>query len=276
MAAIEPIEGEAGRFRVDFGALGRGLFARMLGGPVEVDPYRLALALKAVVGKCQVRDAHARRIVWNEFVFFLSSSDLRRLKELQGQFATDVPAVLEEAASKLGARTVGDWVVRLLADEASDLPAGHGELHANCVDNGDLGAAQDNEMTVRVRPGKALDPGTKRIADTPAPSEGGVRVIWPGGETFVGNDKRVQLGRPHNNAPPGFVALEGADDRVNRVQLWIERSAEGVCVGRASGANPVVVSSRPLQGGGKIWLEELPVDVELSRGALVLTIEALA
>ncbi len=273
MAAIEPIGGEAGRYRIDFGALGRGLFARMLGGPVEVDPYRLALALRAVVDKCQLKDAHGRRIVWNEFVFFLSSADLRRLKELQGQFASDVPAVLEESASKLGARTVGDWVVRLLADEASDLPTGHGEVQARCVDNGDLAAAQDDEMTVRVRPGRPVDAGTTRIDDANVATEGGVRLRWSGGEAFVSTEQRVQLGRPHANPPPGFVALEGADDRVNRVQLWVERSSDAVCVGRGADANPVVVAGRPLQAGGKIWLNELPAEVDLSRGALVLTIE---
>jgi hypothetical protein len=84
---------------------------------------------------------------------------------------------------------------------------------------------------------------------------------------------RVVLGRPHQPASPGFVALTGAAGKINKRQLWIEAGGGGVIIGRFSEANPVEVAGRLVQQGGQIAVDSFPVQVTLSNGEMKLTID---
>lgn len=77
-------------------------------------------------------------------------------------------------------------------------------------------------------------------------------------------------GRPHDGAPANFVALEGASNRISKLHIAVENGATGVMISRPSQANPLDVADRPVQRGGKRLVEQLPVEIKLSNGEMVL------
>jgi hypothetical protein len=71
------------------------------------------------------------------------------------------------------------------------------------------------------------------------------------------------------------VALEGANSKINKRQLWIEASEDGALIGRISDANPVEVKGRLVQAGGQISIDAFPAEINLSNGEMKLTVERL-
>jgi hypothetical protein len=148
----------------------------------------------------------------------------------------------------------------------------------------DSGTATDpSEMTVRIGGpvAKALTDLTQRVPESfvgayvnPAAEER-LKVLWSGGEAMIRAGSRVVLGRPHGATAPGFVALEGANSKINKRQLWIEASEDGALIGRISDANPVEVKGRLVQAGGQISIDAFPAEINLSNGEMKLTVERL-
>lgn len=274
--SIEPIADRPGQFRVRFDRLGWASLLRLLGRSVQVDPHRIALALRRVMGRSGARDAEGGLLAWNEYLVFLSSTDHHGMRDLEPLFRSQIGPVLEAEARRLKARPIGDWCVRLQVDHQQDLPQNRGEIHASFITTGDLRDPTDGEITVRFRPSMKL---ARRGAGRPDPTAGSrvpVRIRWPDGSATLEPGDRVTLGRPHDHPPAGHVALDGADQRINSEHLWIEYPLDfdGIYIGRLDGANPVKVRGKLLQAGTHscIPLDKLPVRVGLSEGALVLRI----
>lgn len=124
----------------------------------------------------------------------------------------------------------------------------------------------DGDATVR----------TSRAPSAPPPEEpvvpGAVRVGWDGGSALVLPGHRVRFGRPSDTSPPGFVPLRGASRRISSLHFWVEND-RGVLVGRERGADHVKIGDTPLEQDQHMTVE-LPCEVDLSRGALQVRLDA--
>jgi hypothetical protein len=94
---------------------------------------------------------------------------------------------------------------------------------------------------------------------------------WPGGEAAIALGATMILGRPHPGAPAHFVPLTGASGKVNKQHLWIAVGTTTARIGRFANANPVHVNDAAVGLGADVEVE-LPAEVSLSRGDLVLTL----
>ncbi|MFT4980167.1 MAG: hypothetical protein ACI8S6_006079 [Myxococcota bacterium] len=279
MSAISEVG--PGRFRVDFSQLGensnitdrvKAMFSAP--APKTVDLYRIGLAVVGVMAHSAERDVDGTLLAWNEYRIYLSRADYDRLRALQSRLQQGLDQRIREQLERMDARTIGDPVVRVLVDEETDLPRGTGEVLVSYVADEAMAPPGDGEMTVRVpssRP-RLLAAATERVvaAESVGP---GLRLRWTGGEATIPTGQRVLVGRPHDGAPAGFIALTGASNRINSAQLHIEGSEEGVVISRPIRSNPVRVGGRLLQPGGRIVVTEHPITVELSNGELTVTVE---
>ena len=275
ITAVEP-----DRFRVEFARLEEeGLLGRLRGmlrrpAAVTVDPFRVGRAVCAVMERSTERDVQGRLLAWNEYRVYLSRADYDRLRPLQGRLSAGLDTIIRQSLSELQAQTVGDPIIRVLFDEEADLEQGVGEIVVAYVDNSSIAAPTDAEVTVRVRQAAPPIPRapehTERVGD--AVADGGLRLTWPGGEASIVAGRRVQIGRPHGQAPEHFIALTGASNRINSVQLAIENGADGVVVSRPARANPVQIAGRLLQPGGRMVLSDPAVEIVLSNGELTLSL----
>lgn len=290
MSGITEIE--PGRFRVEFGRLGEGAglaqrFKAMFtpAAPKTVDLYRIGLAVCGVMAYSSERDVDGALLAWNEFRIYLARADFDRLRALQARLQQGLDQRIREQLETMQARTVGDPVVRVLVDEETDLPRGIGEVVVSYVANEALAPPSDGEVTVRVpssRPKLRPAPAASTAAGAAGATErvvaseeagGGIQLRWAGGAASVRPGQRAQVGRPHDGAPAGFVSLTGATNRINSAHFHIESGAEGVVISRPIRSNPVKVSGRLLQPGGRIVVTDLPAEIELSNGELTVTVE---
>ncbi len=269
------------RFRVAFGALrARGLasyvpaFAKT--GPVSVDPYFVGQAIRGTMQRSDTRSVDGRPLVWNEYEVFLSQEDYQRILPLERGLKSGLDSAIRATLKELGAETIGDLMVRILVDEESDCPQGTGEIVVGFVDNANLRPEAEGEPTVRVRrtASQTAQEPTQRVSEPAV--DGALQLTWPRGDAVIPPFQKFQVGRPHNGVPQQFVALIGASQRINSYQLAIENVADGAVITRPTKANPVQVAGRLLQPGGKMAISELPVEISLSNGDLVLRLENLA
>lgn len=262
------------RFDVDFSIMRLGKLGAMLRSEqVLVDPQLVAEAVRAVMRRCQVKDARGGALVWNEYKLFLARSDHEGLRPLEPRLNADLPGLLHEELLDISAELVGDLTVRLLIDEAGDVPKGGAAVRVAFLPSKDLADPSDGEVTVRLtnkRPGAAGI--TQRIADPLGGSGAGVELLWSHGHRFIPIGTRVLLGRHHPEPPPNFVPLMGAGKTINKRQAWIEPAESGVVIGRMSNANPVQVNGHLVQPGGQLQSTELPLRISLSNGELILTL----
>lgn len=273
VSAVEP-----DRFRIDFGRLeAAGIFGRIRGmlsrpGAVLVDPFRVGRAVCEVMSMSAERDVHGRLLVWNEFRVYLSRADYSRLRPLRSRLSAGLDTIIRKSLNDLNAQTVGDPIVRVLFDEEVDLPQGIGEIVVAFVENANIAAPVDAEVTVRVRPASPSRPAvhTERVSDGTA--SGMLELTWSGGAAVIAPGRRVQLGRPHPQPPENFIALTGASKRINSVQLAIENGSDGVVVSRPVRANPVQIAGRLLQPGGRMVLSDAAVEIVLSNGELAMSL----
>jgi Protein of unknown function (DUF3662) len=230
-----------------------------------------------VMKQCPNRTATGGPLVWNDFSVFLDLADWTRIKKLESTLVRDLGGVVEKELATLKAEMVGPLNVRLLRDESGNVRPGTAVLKADFTEARRMAAPDPSEMTVRI--GKPAAPSltdlpTERVPEMPVPNGGsGLRVQWDRGSAMVGGGMRIVLGRPHQPASPGFVALTGAASKINKRHLWIEAGGGGVIIGRFSEANPVEVGGRLVQQGGQIAVDSFPVQVNLSNGEMKLTIE---
>lgn len=274
---------EPGRYRVEFSTLeqGGGFFNKMKSmlsnrPTTSVDLYRIGLAVCSVMARSSERDVDGSLLAWNEYRVYLSRSDYDRLRALQARLQRGLEDRIRQQLDKMKARTVGDPIVRVLVDEETDLPQGVGEVLVAYVVNEALLQPGDGEMTVRVaQPKPAIAGGdrTQRVIEPGLPGGSGATLRWPQGEARVPPGARAQVGRPHAGAPGGFIALTGASNRINSAQFHIETNEEGVVISRPVRSNPVKVGGRNLQPGGRMVITGPSVDIELSNGEMVVTLE---
>ena len=277
MAGLIPDEHDPSVFQVDWSALkaGRNPWKRV--HKAAVDPFLVAKAVKEVMRKCPNRTATGGPLVWNDYSVFLDLADWTRIKKLETTLVRDLGGVVEKELATLKAEMVGPLNVRLLRDESGNVRPGMAVLKADFTEARKMAPPDPSEMTVRI--GKPAAPSltdlpTERVPEMPVPNGGsGLRVLWDRGSAMVAGGTRIVLGRPHQPASPGFVALTGAASKINKRHVWIEAGGGGVIIGRFSEANPVEVGGRLVQQGGQIAVDSFPVQVTLSNGEMKLTID---
>jgi hypothetical protein len=277
VAGLIPDEHDPSVFQVDWTALKAGRNPWKRAHKANVDPFLVAKAVKQVMRQCPNRTATGGPLVWNDFSVFLDLADWTRIKKLESTLVRDLGGVVEKEMATLKAEMVGPLNVRLLRDESGNVRPGTAVLKADFTEARRMAPPDPSEMTVRI--GKPAAPSltdlpTERVPELPVPNGGsGLRVQWDRGSAMVAGGTRIVLGRPHQPASPGFVALTGAASKINKRHLWIEAGGGGVIIGRFSEANPVEVGGRLVQQGGQIAVDSFPVQVNLSNGEMKLTIE---
>jgi hypothetical protein len=274
VAGLTRDEHDPQTFHIDWAGLSGGMNPWRRARKVAVDPFLVAKAVKEVMRVCPHRTATGSPLVWNDFAVFLDLTDWSRIKKLETTLVRDLGGVVEKELGALKAEMVGPLNVRLVRDESGAVRDGGAIVKGDFTEAERMATPDPSEMTVRV--GRALatpliDPPTQRVREESL-ENGGLRVEWERGSTNVPDGSRVVMGRPHQPAAAGFVALNGAGSKINKRQLWIEAGAGGVLIGRFSEANPVEVAGRLIQSGGQIAVDRFPVEVSLSNGEMNLTV----
>lgn len=281
MAGIVKDEQDPQKFHIDWPAVHAGLNPWKRAVRVSVDPFLVAKAVRGVMRQCTHQTAAGKPLVWNEYSVFLELSDWEHVKKLESTLVRDLGGIVEKEILKMKAEMVGAFNVRLLRDEGGSVRPGYAIVKVDFSEVEKPVSADQGEMTVRISTplGRTvLDMQTQNLPDIGNPEGEGpeeLKVTWPDGETTIRGGARVVLGRPHTGETPGFVALTGANTKINKRQVWIEAEDGGAVIGRLSDANPVEVNGRLLQAGGQIDVDTLPVQISLSSGELHLTVDRL-
>jgi hypothetical protein len=272
-------------FHVDWAALHGGVNPWKRTHKIVVDPLLVAKAVKAVMRKCPLKTAAGKPLVWNEYRVFLDLDDWDRIKKLEGTLLRDLGEVVEKALKKSKAEMVGSLNIRLLRDEGGTVRPGMAVVKVDFSEvEPPAGQVDASEMTIRIGGdvARSLTDLTQRVPESfvgafvDPSGEDRLRVLWEGGEAKIRSGSRVVLGRPHGSTAPGFIALDGANTKINKRQLWIEASDDGALIGRLSDANPVEVKGRLVQAGGQISIDSFPAEISLSSGEMKLTLDRFA
>jgi hypothetical protein len=264
------------QFRVRFGELAKV----RRGEPVQIDPFLIAQAIGAVMRECTVRSAAGKPIVWNDYRMILARRDHDQIRPLQAPLERDLKSVLAQEAAARKAELVGELRVTVVFDEADELPPGEAVVRVAFVPTEKLASPRVGEMTMRLDAwaaageivAKAPTPGTDTvIVDDSVP---GARrtLFWAGGTAYLPIGATVVLGRPHAESPPQFVPLTGAGSTVNKQHIFVIAGPAKLRIGRFPKANPVHVNGVALAAGEETEVA-LPVEISLSRGDFVLTIQ---
>lgn len=274
---MAPIRKESvDQFRVSFAELAKA----KRGEIVQVDPFLIARAVSLVMRECTVRSAAGRSILWNEYRVILARQDFDLVRSLQGPLEKDLQQVLAQEAKAREADLVGALRITVVFDEGDELPAGQGVVRVAFVPTERLVQPRAGEMTVRLDGWAVAGEIVARAPNAPADTmfvddsaAGGDRCTlqWPGGEVKLELGATRMVGRPHPEAPAGFLALTGAGAKVNKQHFWIALGPSSVRVGRLATANPVHVNGQAVAAGEEIEAP-LPAEISLSRGDLVLTV----
>ena len=263
------------QFRVRFAEL-----AKLRRGDIlQIDPYLIAQAIGSVMRECTVRSAAGMPIVWNEYRMILARNDFDLIRPLQAPLERDLRTVLAQEAQARKAELVGELRVTVVFDEADELHAGEGVVRVSFVPTDKLTAPRSGEMTMRLDAwavageiaAKAPKPGTDTVHVADSVAGAACSIYWAGGRAQIPHGTTVVLGRPHDGAPPQFIALTGAGSTVNKQHLFVVASADKVRIGRFPKANPVHVNGAPVDAGTEIEVA-LPAEISLSRGDFTLTL----
>ncbi len=270
------------KFRVDFAKLRRKLqpILRRISPKrerVEVDPYLIAQAVRAIMQQCTTKSPDGQLLVWNEFKIFVSSKDHNGLRPLVDGLEAGLDTLIRQALTELQAATIGDPMVRVKLDEYKDVAQGMGEVEVQFVKSKALAPPAPGDFTVRLGGGPhhrsrpPRDEGTRPASKSASPAgPGALLLTWDSQKASIEVGTKVVVGRPHPDPPVSFVPLVGASKRISSIHLAIENSPNGVVITRPSSANPVDVGGRPVQRGGKRSVDTLPVEIALSNGEMVL------
>jgi hypothetical protein len=262
------------QFRVRFADLARV----RRGEPLRIDPYLIAQAIGLVMRECNVRSALGKPIVWNEYRVILARHDFDAIRPLQAPLERDLKTVLAQEAKSRQAELVGELRVTVVFDEADELHAGEGVVRVGFVPTEKLAAPRPGEMTMRldswavsgeIAARQPSPTDTVIVEDQTAP---GHMLYWAGGSAGLPLGVTIVVGRPHDGAPPQFVALAGAGAKVNKQHVWIAATPNSLRVGRFAKANPVHVNGQPIAAGEDLEVA-LPAEISLSRGDFVFTVQ---
>lgn len=273
MSAVRPAEGKD-TFEVDLGQLATegllGRARRLIGSEdTEATPELIGRAVRAVMGRCRQRHVDGRPLVWNVYTIFLSTEDHETLRPLERALSEGLLSALEDERTRLGADVVGPLDVLVRCDRDAALSAGFAVIRAHFEQGRPEASAAPSDQTLRApEPLDGVEP-TRRVAE----HEGGLRLSWLDQSVSFPVGQTLLIGRPHPGAPLGFVPLQGADSRVNRVQLQISADADAVTFVRPDDANPVQVDGALISRGARLVVVLLPVTITLSAGALTLRLE---
>ena len=265
----------ADRFRVDLDELARKVVrGHKRGAPVLVDPFLIARTIAAVMGACTFRSATGKRLLWNDYRIILARADYEVVHSLQGPLERDLGQALANEAAATGAELVGELKVSVVHDEANELRAGEAMVRVAFVPTERLGAARAGELTVRFDAAQLAglmravgSTETVIVQDTASTSSFVLR--WPGGEAPLTEGATLIVGRLHDSAPAGFVAVTGSA-KINKQHAWVTAGPTLIRIGRFAGANPVHVNGAAVAAGQHVDVA-VPAEVALSR-ELALTI----
>ena len=244
-----------------FGGALEGMFTRAP-VPVTVDGQAIAQAICAAMDACEFTDVRGRAWLWNEYCLFLSAADHTRLRDLEATLQTDLLQLLNEEIVRRDARMPDGFLVRLLVDEAEEVPVGTGVLRVR--HRKDLAQAQvvPGEITVRADRPKAVPPRPPESTER----DSGLRVVSATGGFAIPEGRRIVLGRAGPEAGADHVAIPGASGKINRKHLGVLVRGSTVEVTREAGANPVDVGGNAVAEGVTVAVP-LPVELSLSNGA---------
>ncbi|HUQ06191.1 MAG TPA: FhaA domain-containing protein [Kofleriaceae bacterium] len=267
-------------FRVRFGELARKVVKGLSrDAVVQIDPYLLARAVAEVMHACTFRTARGGRLLWNEYRVILARADFDLVRALQGPLERDLGAALADEAAATGAELVGDLRVSVVYDESDELRGGDGMIRVAFQPTEQLASPRSGELTVRFDAAqlsglmRAVGSTETVIVQDTGAGLGSVRLRWSGGDAHLAAGTTFALGRPHAGAPSPFIALDGANARVNKQQLWLAAAGASVRVGRYPAANPVHVNGKALAPGEEIVVG-VPAEIVLSKGELTLSVIA--
>ena len=271
----------ADQFLVRFAELSGGGLLRLFRDPCrQVDPFIIGRSLVQVMKLCSVRSARGRVLLWNEYRVVLCRDDFEPLRALQNHLMKDLEEVLAQETRRLKADLVGDLCIHLVVDETNELPQGQAVVRVGFASNERITRPEAGEMTIRLDSmtvsgeigGQPLDPHTIQIQDPLVWQGNPCSLRWPTGNALVQVGIRTVLGRPHPSPPVHFIALDGASYRINKEQCWLLVGPSSVAIGRFSSANPVEVGGAIVAAATQVDVVDLPVEISLSRGSLILTL----
>lgn len=258
------------RFRVRFAELERGGLLGLFRPPArEVDPFLICRAIVEIMRQASLRSPAGRTLLWNEYRMLLPAADLEPLRPLELRLRRELEAELAAEAARLGAEVAGDLRVHLVADESGELAAGEAVVRVGF--GRDAFAVGAGDMTVQIS-GHTISGAIENATVLPdtSPAARACRLSWAGGAASLPPGVQSRIGRPHAGAPDRFVALAGASARISKQHLWVTPGPAAIAIGRFAGANPVEVAGELIAAGQAIEVAELPVDISLSRGDLIL------
>lgn len=247
-------------FRVDFSKVKRArrsILSIEFGGPpaaVVVDARAIGEAVSEALEECPTESVRRRRQPWNDYQLYLNAEDHDDVRRLEGRLVTDLVALLEEKLLQLDADPIGPMNVRILVDDAGKLGRGEGMLWGFHAASIAASPPAQGEITVRFDRAQAGP---------------GLRLVGPFGELELAEGRRVSVGRADPDAGADHLVLPGADEKINRQQLWIRVAGNHAEIGRIEGKNPVSVGRVALQGGAATTVT-LPVEIDLSNGRMRL------
>jgi hypothetical protein len=277
--------GRDGTLEVDLRSFSdQSWLARMRGDPFPVDPFLISRVLTAGMSEASVRDAEGHRILANFLRLVLHPDDFEELMRVRVTLHRQIGPLLQRHATTSGAVLIDAPAATFVPDESGTLPRGHAALRPEIRETQRLPQDKPGEVTLRFTdstPGPAGTPpsplpGPAFAPPSAPPARAGEptgRLLWSGGRADLVAGTRYAFGRPHDGAPPRFIALEGAPIEVSRVQAWVELHGSEVRVGRA-GANPVRVQGRSIQPGGEITVSGARVEVLLGETFAVTIVSA--
>jgi len=262
------------RFRADFSKVKRkGAWWKVFEpkAVVVVDAWAIGQAVSAAMVTCPFKSATGQPQVWNEYRVFLSRVDHDRLRPIEASLQKDLGPILYEELVRIDAVTVGALTVRLLVDDADDVPPGGGVLHARHVPDPEAAPPGVGEITVRLDRQKPAGPSLSPAVVGTVPV-GAAVLRSSAGEVVLRGGARHVLGRAHPDAGPDHVAIPGAGSRINRRQASVFVDGDLIDVSREPGdSNPVSVGGVPLAPGQSVQ-EKLPVEIVLSGGEMKLSV----
>lgn len=265
----------AGRFIVDLAAVDQRWWRRLLGRSGRVDGFAVARGVLHVMQRCPDRDARGSAMVWNRYRVYLAPVDFEALAPLIDRLERDLLELVQQRVDELGAHIVGPPELEIVANEGGDLAQGRAIIGVSFAPARPAPKA-DAGATVRV--GRYAPTGgdrTTRVLEPVDVAEDALLLSWPGGHARVGHGSRVVVGRAHAASVGPFVPLEGVTERINKRQLFVEATPDGAVIGRLTRANPVQVDGRLVQAGGQLMTDQLPVEISLSDGELLLRLDHL-
>ncbi len=249
---------------------------------LELDPKLVLDALTEVMKHCDMADSDGR-LVWNEFLIFLTPDDHDDFAYLGRRLEAQCGEHLGKVARRLRAKPIGDFVLRLVSDEGEEVLPHHGIVHTACKDNPDLDLADplDGEYTVRARqrplappPATPPAPSAPAVATAPSvipegPLPGLVLHTEDRQHSFaLGKGVLWTVGREHTPPPSAnHVGIPVDTTTVSRQAFRIEVLETGAMITRPEHdtANALQVNGEMVAKGRQMHVDRFPAEILLTR-----------